>query len=214
LSLDAYESTVIVWTHEAAPAPAAATAPQLVSAPLDLSTNWTVQFGKDAAAVQLPKLSSWTDNPATRNFSGVATYTNHFTLPSDKLADGAQEFLTFGPSRAESQRVTRAGNGFQADLAPPVREAAVVYINDHRAGSVWCSPYKLDVTRWLTPGDNTIRIDVANTMVNSIAAGGFPNYDIRAITARYGNRFSPNSADQFQPVPSGLMGPIVLTASH
>jgi hypothetical protein len=130
------------------------------------------------------------------------------------LADGSPQFLTFGPSRAESQRVTRSGNGFQADLAPPVREAAVVYINDHRAGSVWCSPYRLDVTRWLTPGNNTIRIDVANTMVNSIAASGFPNYDIRAITAQYGNRFSPNSADQFQPVPSGLMGPIVLTASH
>jgi len=209
ISLDAYESTIIVWTMGQS-TPAAA--PLVASKPIDLSTDWTVQFGKDGAPTKMAKLTSWIDNPATRSFSGVATYTNHVAVSPDMLAAGSQLILSFGPSKAESQRGLGLGTGagYQADLAGPVREAAIVYINDHVAGSVWAPPYKLDVTRFLTPGDNKVRIEVANTQVNSIAASGFPNYDLRAIEAQYGSRFGPSTARQFQPLPSGLLGPIQL----
>jgi hypothetical protein len=214
LSLDAYESALIVWSKVSALSnlTTATAMPQPALPPIDLGTDWTVQFGHDAPAIQRPLLTLWTDDPATRNFSGIASYTHHATVPQPMLMDGSTVFLTLGPSKpAEPQNGNHRGSGFEADLTAPVREAAVIYINGHRAGSVWSPPYQLDVTGWLTPGDNTIRIDVANTAVNAIAAHGFPNYDVKAIVARFGDRFPPPLAKNFQPVPSGLTGPITLT---
>jgi hypothetical protein len=174
--------------------------------PIDLSTDWTVQFGNGSNPRPMPTLRSWTNDPATREFSGVCTYTRHFVLPADILEKNLHLSLTFGsgvPHVAE-----RSGTGFQADLDPPIRDVAVIFINGHRAGSLWCPPYVLDVTRWLAAGDNMVRIDVANTAINEIAAHGFPNYDVRTITRQFGNRFNPPDARLFQPIPSGLLGPI------
>jgi len=43
-----------------------------------------------------------------------------------------------------------------------------------------------------------------------LAAHGFPNYDYRGVTAQFGARFNPPVAEQFQPLPSGLLGSIKL----
>lgn len=75
-------------------------------------------------------------------------------------------------------------------------------------------PYRLDITDLLKPGDNDIRIDVANTAVNYLASNGFPNYDYSALVKVYGPRFTPAGAAQYKPLPSGLMGPIKLIASQ
>jgi hypothetical protein len=64
----------------------------------------------------------------------------------------------------------------------------------------------------LKPGDNDLRVEVANTAVNYLAAHGFPNYDNRGVTAQFGSRFTPAPAEQFQPIPSGLLGSIKLIA--
>ena len=204
LTLEPYESTIIVWVANKMPAAAPVTA----ATPIDLSTDWTVQFGNDSNPKPMQALRSWTDDPATRDFSGVCTYTRHFTLPADTLEKNSHLSLTFGSGVPHVGE--RSGSGFQADLDPPIRDAAIIFINGHRAGSLWCPPYQLDVTRWLTPGDNMVRIDVANTAVNALAAHGFPNYDVRAITREFGNRFNPPDARLFQPIPSGLLGPIQL----
>ena len=151
---------------------------------------------------------SWTDDPATRSFSGVASYINHFTLPSDLLAAGrvAMDFGDGTPSTTVEKRL----QGYHAELDAPVRDAAVVYINGKRAGALWCPPYRLDVTDLLKPGDNDVRIDVANTAVNYLAAHGFPNYDYQGVNGQFGSRFNPPAAAQFQPIPSGLLGSIKL----
>jgi hypothetical protein len=204
LTLAPYESTFILWTATKLPAPAQTTLP----APIDLTTDWTLQFSEASTPVSMPTLRSWTADDSTKNFSGVCTYTKHLPFPAAAIKDNLKVALTFGtgaPRASES-----SGPGYQADFDAPVREAAIVFINGHRAGSVWCPPYSLEVGPWLTTGDNEIRIQVANTAVNNIAAKGFPNYDNNAITAEFGNRFTPPSAHLFQPVPSGLLGPIQL----
>ena len=43
-----------------------------------------------------------------------------------------------------------------------MREAAVVYVNGQRAGSVWHPPYSVEVGALLRPGENKIRIVAAN----------------------------------------------------
>ncbi len=210
LNLEPYGSTILLWTHRAEtplPAPAEVAA----AAPLDLTTGWTVQFGKDGPPIEMAKLHSWTDDAATRKFSGVATYSKTLTLPPEMLANGLGLTLDFGqPTAQRAGDSSREGSGFEAALVPPIREAAIVYINGQRAGSLWCPPYRLDATGLLKAGDNQIRIDVANTAVNILAANGFPNYDYRALVETFGNRFTPARQSQFQPLPSGLLGPVQL----
>ena len=213
LDLPPYGSTFIVWTSRtlpAAPAGAVAATP----APLDLSTDWTVTFGADGKPVAMDKLKSWTDDAATKNFSGVATYSRTVSVTGDMLKPGVQLAMTFGDGKAlPSGRGGRGGgSGMSAFMDSPVHEAAVVYINDKRIGSVWAPPYAVDLTGALKEGDNQIRIEVGNLAINYMAGHGFPNYDLAAIRKVYQNRFDPQGVQNLQPITAGLMGPIQIVA--
>ena len=93
-----------------------------------------------------------------------------------------------------------------------MREAAVVYVNDQRAGSAWCPRYAVDITRYLRPGNNKIRILVANTALNYMAGRKLPDY--RLLNLRYGERLQAQDMDKVQAIPSGLFGPIRLLSQH
>ena len=154
-------------------------------------------------------LQSWTENEATRNFSGVATYEKSVAVPAAMLASGHGVQLNFG----EAKPVTIGGRGgqrMQARVEAPVREAAVVYVNGRRAGSVWHPPYVLDVTSLLKSGDNQIRVEVANLAINFMAGHPLPDY--KALIAKYGDRFQVQDLNQVQPITAGLLGPIKLVA--
>jgi hypothetical protein len=74
-----------------------------------------------------PKLRSWTEDLATKNFSGVAVYQKQINIPADLLKPGLELSMTFG----ETKSLPSSGRGrMQAYIDSPVREAAVVYIND------------------------------------------------------------------------------------
>ena len=98
----------------------------------------------------------------------------------------------------------------RAWLDAPIREAAVVYVNDQRAGAVWCPPYALEVTRLLKPGLNRLRIVVGNTAINYMAGHKLPDY--KELNQRYGERFQPQDMENLQPLPSGMLGPVRLVA--
>ena len=104
--------------------------------------------------------------------------------------------------------VTPTGPGTRAWLQSPVRDVATVYLNGMRAGSVWCPPYRLDVTSGLHVGANTIRIEVANTAINAMA--GRPRADERLLHGRYGVRAVAQDMDRLRPLPSGVLGPVRL----
>jgi hypothetical protein len=104
-----------------------------------------------------------------------------------------------------------AGGGSLETFAAPVREAAVVYVNGQRAGSVWHPPYVLDITGLLKSGDNVIRVDVANLALNAMAAHPLPDYT--ALNARYGERFLYQEPGLIVAQPAGLLGPITLVAT-
>jgi len=117
-------------------------------------------------------------------------------------------WLDFGETRPTT---APAGARQQALLETPVREAAVVYVNGERVGSLWRPPYRLDLTRRLKPGANQLRIDVANLAINYLAGQTLPSY--RLLNLRYGARFEPQDMKNLQPVPAGLLGPIRLLAT-
>jgi hypothetical protein len=210
LDLSPYESTVIVFPRGAAPASRVrpARTPAAVP-PLDLSRDWTVTVGAGRAAETWPALKSWTDDEATRYYSGVAVYEKTVDVPPVMLKPGLSVTLDLGAPTPLAVGGPRAR--FQAWLEPPVREAAVVFVNGERAGSVWCPPYAVDVTRWLKPGRNTVRIDVANLAINHMAGRALPDYKL--LNLRYGTRFEPQDMDKVRPVPSGLFGPVRLVAA-
>ncbi len=176
------------------------------AAPIDLSRGWRVSFGPTGAPTQMQELTSWTNSDATRHFSGVATYEKDLELPADVLRDNATLKLDFGEGAALPSQNLR--NGMRAWYEGPIREAAVVYVNDKRAGALWSPPYSLDVTGMLRPGANKIRVMVANTAMNYMAGHSLPDY--RLLNLRYGERFQPQDMDKVQPLPSGLLGPIRL----
>ena len=117
-------------------------------------------------------------------------------------------FLDFGDGKAVEREAlpggTMRGNSFAALIAPPVREAATVFVNGRRAGTIWAPPFRVDVTELLRDGANEIRIDVYNTAINQLAEGGrLP--DVAAVTERYGQRFRLQDVDTFAPIPSGIL---------
>jgi hypothetical protein len=126
------------------------------------------------------------------------------------LQDGLSVSFDFGQATPLEER---GGQGYRAELTAPVREAAVVYVNDQRVGSVWCPPYAIDVTGKLKAGENKIRIDVANLAVNYMASIKLPNYDYEGVTRQFGNRFQPQNLNLIEPLPSGLLGPVRLVAA-
>ncbi len=212
LHLAPYESTVIVFPTDGGEAlPPAAGAPPVAAAPvaLDISTGWRVRVGANGAAEVWEALRSWTDDERTRYFSGVAIYERHIDVPASMLKRGQVVRLDFGAPRPLP--VGGPAARVQAWIDAPVREAVVVTINGARAGSVWCPPYAIDVTPWLRPGSNAVRLDVANLAINDMAGRALPDYKL--LNLRYGTRFEPQDMDQVQPVPSGLFGPIRLIAA-
>jgi hypothetical protein len=159
-------------------------------------------------------LASWTTLTNEINFSGVATYEKTVTVEPGIWNEDLSVKLDFGQGMP-TQDQGRV-QGVHANLDAPVREAAVVYLNDQRVGSVWCPPYSVDVTGKLNPGENKIRIEVANLAVNYMASIKLPNYDYEGVTREFGNRFQPQNLNMIQPLPSGLLGPVrlVATATH
>ena len=104
------------------------------------------------------------------------------------------------------------GPGMRAWYDPPVREAAIVFVNGHRVGSLWHPPYRLAVAGFLKQGQNHVVIKVYNTAINAWAA--LPPHDYKPLIAKYGDRFQMQDLDQVKPVPSGLLGTIHLVTGE
>jgi hypothetical protein len=206
LDLEPYASRVLVFSKRSLPA--AELNEAAVGLKMDLSTDWQVSFGSGAAPTRYGTLRSWTDEESTRYFSGAATYTKSAQVSSDLLDSKRKTYLDFGEGEPIAEQPLRSG--MQAWFNPPVREAAVVYVNEQRAGSVWCPPFRLDVTGFLHAGANEFRVVVANTAVNYMAGHSLPDY--RLLNLRYGERFQAQDMEKVQPTTSGLLGPIHLVS--
>jgi hypothetical protein len=204
-ALPPYASRFLVFTKRKLAA-AAVVANDALPAPLDLGGAWRVTFGEGGKPVEMPALRSWTEDESTRYFSGVARYEKEISVPAAMLRPGLHVWLDFGNPRP----LPPAGspNRPLALLDAPVRDAAVVYVNGKRAGSVWCPPFAVDVTGLLKAGSNRIEVAAGNLAINYMAGRSLPDY--RLLNLRYGSRFDAQDMKNLQPLPSGLLGPVRL----
>lgn len=212
ISLAPFESTFVVFTDRKLPTAPPKAVTMNIPAPIDVTGGWTVKFGADGPTVTMDQQQDWIANEQTKAFSGVATYTRKVNVPAGMLSSGAKIMLDFGEApAAQGGRGGRGGgSGYRANIDSPVREAAAVTINGKRVGSVWTSPWKLDVTAALKAGDNDLQLEVGNLALNHMAANGYPNYNLEGVRRVYGNRFDPQGMNLIVPTPSGLVGPITL----
>ncbi len=204
LDLEPYGSRVVVFTKRTLAA--TTSKPASIIAPIDLSQDWRVTIGQSTSTMN--QLRSWADMEETRFYSGTATYEKDITIPDAMLRSGVEVNLDFGEGRAIP--ITPLPNGSRTWLDSPIRDAAVIYVNEQRAGSIFCPPYSINISKLLKPGSNRLRIVVGNTAINYLAGRRLPDYKL--LNLRYGDRFQPQDMQNLQPLPSGLLGPIRLIA--
>ena len=96
---------------------------------------------------------SWTKTPLA-NFSGSAIYEKSFLVPDSYRG----KRLVLGLGRVSS--------------------VAEVYVNGRQAGTLVWRPYRLDITEFIKPGENQLKIRVTNTEANARAVG--PSHRILA----------------------------------
>jgi len=225
LHLAPYESRIFVFSSVNPKAPAPRTAPTKQLA--DLSGNWQVRFAATDKTKSEAKLTDWIASPDTIHYSGEAVYTRDFNLgsvsttPTYLQIDGGSPVtppagVLNRPAPLHNgipdPRVTRTGPGMRAWFEPPVREAAIVFINGRQAGYLWHPPYRLDVSPFLKSGQNHIEIHVYNTALNAWSAQ--PPHDYKPLIAKYGDRFQMQDLNKVVPTSSGILGTIKLVTNE
>jgi hypothetical protein len=135
-----------------------------------LNNNWNVYFNPKQGGpgeVIFDTLHDWTkdENPEIRYFSGTAVYQRKFNISS--------------PDKK-----------IWIDLGNP-GFVAKVFVNKLEAGIIWCSPWQLDISNFLKKGENTLEIQVANSLVNRMVYDALLPEDQR-ITYSYPQIMMPN----------------------
>ena len=204
LELEPYESRIIFFSD----GPVSPVAAQVrgENKQTDISHDWTASFEGESHPVEMPTLSSWPDDPQHLYYSGRATYRKTIDIP-----EGRSIAVDFGEGTPVPLPTMPVEFNMRAYLESPVREAAEVYVNDRLAGYVWHPPFRVDLTPYVKPGKNELRIVVGNTAINELAGTSLPNY--RLLYARYGKLFEPQGMHDLQPLPSGILGHVILVES-
>ncbi|WP_167295246.1 glycosyl hydrolase [Pedobacter sp. SG908] len=162
---------------------------------INLNQSWNLHFTEGGPELpddqQLAKLVSWTtlSDPKLQAFSGTGVYTSSFNLSSKT----AKEYVL---------------NLNEVD------ESARVWINGQEVGILWSIPFQARVGKYLKAGHNTIKIEVVNLMANRIR-----DMDIKKIQWRNYHEinfvninYKDFDASSWNVMPSGLIGPVSITA--
>lgn len=205
ITLEPYESTVIRFSKNIKLSPDVTARGGVTGIALD--GEWNVSFGQENP-IKMNGLKSWHEVDGKQYFSGTAQYEKNVTLTEPMWRGSKTTKVSLAFAGGKSIPEERMRNGMRAWYEAPIREAAVVYINDVQAGSLWSPPYRLDVTKFVKPGENKIRIVVANTALNYMAGRKLPDYKL--LNLRYGERFQPQDMDKIAVLPSGILGEVAL----
>ncbi|MGB4293331.1 MAG: glycosyl hydrolase [Bacteroidales bacterium] len=155
---------------------------------LTVEGEWNVKFqpGRGAPEEALfPSLTPWNENqdPGIKYFSCTAEYVKTVTIEEGMIDDNSELWLDLGD----------------------VENLAEVTLNDHPLGIVWKKPFRVKISGAVKPGENTLKIKVANLWVNRLIGDQQPGVE-KPITYTT-QAFYRADAPLF---PSGLLGPVVI----
>ncbi|MCL5096016.1 MAG: hypothetical protein M1608_00470, partial [Candidatus Omnitrophica bacterium] len=122
-----------------------------VPAPIEIHGPWEVHFTPGWGApesVTLDRLVSWSDypDPGVKYYSGTGTYhaTFNWNSPAQNQNHETKVYLDLGR----------------------VEVMAQVKLNNRDLGILWKQPYRVDITRAIKPGENTLEVAVVNLWIN------------------------------------------------
>ena len=198
--LEPYGSRVFVFSRTASPNVDHATT-LATSTEIPFNAPWKLTL--DGKTREISRFGAWSENEADKYFSGVGKYETAFDVPT--IGSG-RVLLDFGEGTPLPEVELR--NGMRTWYDPPIREAAVIYVNGQKAGSLWAPPYEIEISKYVRPGKNELRIEVGNTALNFMSGRRLPDY--RLLNLRYGERFQPQEMEKIRPEPSGIIGSVRL----
>jgi len=151
-----------------------------------LDGPWDVAFDPamgGPGAIQFESLDDWStrSEPGIKYYSGIATYRKDFENPVSLEAGAPSVFLDLGE----------------------VHSMARVRLNGHDLGTVWCAPWRVDITRAVQAKGNRLEIDVANLWPNRLVGDSALPAEER-VTWTTWSPYQPDSPL----LPSGLIGPV------
>lgn len=120
-----------------------------ISAAQPIEGPWTVLFPANSGvleSVTLDKLISWSQytDLGVKYFSGTATYQKTFRVSPEALTAGHAVYLDLGK----------------------VAVMAQIRLNGRDLGILWKSPFRVEATQALHPGENLLEVKVTNLWVN------------------------------------------------
>ncbi|MBO9593220.1 MAG: glycosyl transferase family 2 [Niabella sp.] len=191
LKLDVFQSVFVVFPKlkkERPPASSNVWQPAGSFRPLQVLTGaWELQFDPKwggPATVRFETLQDWSTHPdpGIRYYSGKAVYRKQFSF-NDALPAGPV-FIELGV----------------------VKNICRVWLNGADQGIIWTAPWRVEVTGKLKRGVNDLRIEVINLWPNRlIGDAALPPEQRRTRTNITFKKEDPL-------LPSGLLGPVTLTA--
>jgi hypothetical protein len=118
-------------------------------APQTLAGPWQVAFDPKwggPVSVRFDKLDDWSRRPenGVRYYSGAANYRTTFKFDAANQPAGVRSYLDLGR----------------------VAVMAEVRLNGKDLGILWKTPYSVDVTDALKPGENALEVKVVNLWIN------------------------------------------------
>ena len=166
---------------------------------LPLTGDWAVEFVEGGPTLPATRivtaLSDWThwgtdeqDRAELQAFSGMARYTLTFDCPdTTELA------------------------GWLLDLGT-IYDSARIRLNGRDVGTVFTRPWQIRIApELLTPDNNTLEIEVTNLMANRLADLERRKGDSWRPFLMVNIHYKPFDAANWNPVRSGLVGPVTLT---
>ena len=146
--------------------------------------DWMVEFDErqgGAGKVTFSELIDWTTHMDNRikYYSGTAIYQKNITI--DTVTPGEQYILRFNK----------------------LKDAARIVLNGEEIGTLWCSPWEIDITGKVKAGKNELEIYVVNSLMNRMIGDSMLPEKERVTYCA-----TPIVTPQNILVPSGIIGEI------
>ena len=151
----------------------------------DLSKNWKVDFdpayGGPAKTIRFEELTDWTKNAdsAIRYYSGTAVYTQTFNYRGNTK----DAWINLGQFSSMAE----------------------VKVNGISCGTLWTAPFRLNISKAIKKGENSITIAVVNTWANRLIGDSKLPEDKRITKTTAPFRLEGKPLN-----PAGLFGPVVI----
>ncbi|HAY18881.1 MAG TPA: glycoside hydrolase, partial [Rikenellaceae bacterium] len=185
MNLTQHQSVFVIFTDDTDVAKAEL--PQNTSETMaEISAPWSVRFQQGRGAPEsatFEKLTSLSESSEAgiKYFSGAVTYSNTFKLKKKDIRSKDSVILDLGE----------------------VKDLAEVTVNGKNLGVIWNAPFKVDITKALRNGTNTIEVKVINMWHNRLVGDVQPGVNEK-ITYTQMEFFKPD-----EPLlPAGLLGPV------